>query len=139
MEKIIRFGVSLPAELLKHFDRESGRRRYANRSEAIRDLMRDWLVRRAWSDSRSEVVGTVTLVYDHHRRELVGELTEIQHGAHRMIISSQHIHLDDDNCLEVVIIRGRAGAVRQLGERLRSVRGVKVGELVMASTGAGLD
>ncbi|HNQ35938.1 MAG TPA: nickel-responsive transcriptional regulator NikR, partial [bacterium] len=82
--------------------------------------------------------GTVTLVYDHHRRELVGELTEIQHGAHRMIISSQHIHLDDDNCLEVVIIRGRAGAVRQLGERLRSVRGVKVGELVMASTGAGL-
>ncbi len=132
---MVRFGISLPGELQKRFDRLIKEKGYANRSEALRDLMREMLVRKEWERADQEVAGTITLVYNHHQRELVSRLTEIQHNYHQIIISGQHVHLDHDNCLEVVIMKGRASQVLSLGQRLRAVKGVKFGEVTMASTG----
>jgi CopG family nickel-responsive transcriptional regulator len=113
-------------------------RGYASRSEAFRDLIRGALVEDEWR-SGGEVAGAVTLVYDHHKKDLVGRLTDIQHDAQRLIISTQHVHLDHDHCLEIIAVRGRAEEVRKLAESLRSVRGVLQGSVNMASTGAKLD
>ena len=134
-QRLIRFGVSLPSDLLSHFDRLIKNKGYSNRSEAVRDLMRETLVKREWEAANREVAGAITLVYDHHQRELVNHLTEIQHEFHRIIISGQHIHLDHDNCLEVIVMKGRASQVSGLAQKLRAVKGVKFGELTMASTG----
>lgn len=135
---LMRFGVSLEKELLSRFDSLSRARKYPNRSEAIRDLIRDALVRDEWSSLKGEVTAVISLVYDHHKRELVGNLINIQHDHQGMVVASQHIHLDHDNCLEVVIVKGRAEAARSLAARLRSAKGVKHGELVMTTTGKGI-
>ncbi|HER25409.1 MAG TPA: nickel-responsive transcriptional regulator NikR [Candidatus Atribacteria bacterium] len=134
MSEIVRFGVSLEKTLLEKFDRLVKEKKYPNRSEAIRDLIRENLVRKEWIEGK-EVAGAITLVFDHHKRELVNTLTDIQHDFHPLIISSQHIHLDHDNCLEIIVVRGKPIEVRGLADELKSTKGVKYGSLSIASTG----
>lgn len=139
MADLVRFGVSIPDDLLERFDVLISEKGYTNRSEAIRDLIRDRLVEDQWSESEHEVVGTVTVVYNHEQSELAQKLTEIQHRKHDLIISSIHVHLDAHNCLEVLIMRGSSGDVRGAGEVLISTRGVKHGKITMTTTGKELD
>ena len=134
MDKLIRFGVSLGKDLLAKFDALIAQRGYASRSEAFRDLIRGALVEEEWR-SGGEVAGAITLVYDHHRKDLVNRLADIQHDAHGLVVSTQHIHLDHDHCLEIIAVRGRAKEVRRLADSLRSVKGVLQGAINMASTG----
>ncbi len=132
MSKLVRFGVSLEKGLLENFDKGIREKAYQNRSEAIRDMIREGLVKKEWLENK-EVAGTVTLVYNHHRRELVNRLTDIQHDFHKLIISSQHIHLDHDNCLETVVVKGRPKEIEKLAYKLKSAKGVKYGALTMAT------
>ena len=134
MSDIIRFGVSLEKELLEKFDILIKDKKYSNRSEAIRDLIRENLVKREWVEGK-EVAGAITLVFDHHKRDLVNSLTDIQHNFHTLIISSQHIHLDHDNCLEIIVVRGKSTEARELADKLRAAKGVKYGSLSIATTG----
>ena len=137
MAHLFRFGVSLEKKLLDEFDTLIKRKNYSNRSEAFRDLIRQELVKEEWAKS-GEVVGAITLVYDHHKRELVNKLTDIQHDFQGNIISTQHIHLDHDNCLELIAVKGRAADITKLADTLKSVKGVKHGTLSMSSTGKDL-
>lgn len=134
MSKIVRFGVSLEEALLERFDRLIRGRRYTNRSEAFRDLIRQELVKKEWEEDQ-EVAGAVTFIYDHHKRDLLNKIIDIQHDHQAIIISTQHIHLDHDNCLEIVAVKGRAREVQKLSDVLRSVKGVQHGTLSMTSTG----
>jgi len=134
MSGIVRFGVSLEKELLQKFDRLIKEKKYPNRSEAIRDLIRENLIKKEWIDGK-EVAGAITLVFDHHKRELVNTLTDIQHDFHQLIISSQHIHLDHNNCLEIIVVRGKPTEARELADELRATKGVKYGALSIATTG----
>ena len=135
MTDLARFGVSIDERLLQSFDALIARKGYVNRSEAIRDLIRAALVDDAWSQGEGETVGTVTLVYNHHTRDLADKLTEHQHSHHQAIISALHVHLDARNCLEVVVVKGQAGDVRRLADELIGTKGVKHGKLVMTTTG----
>jgi CopG family nickel-responsive transcriptional regulator len=137
MSNLVRFGVSLDKELLKNFDQLIHSQNYSNRSEAIRDLIRESLVKKEWGKGK-EVAGTIILVYNHHLRELVNTLTNIQHNFHQLIISTQHIHLDHDNCLEIVVVKGKPKQVEKLAKLLKSTRGVKYSSLSMATTGKNL-
>lgn len=137
MSKVTRFGVSLDSVLLKRFDSLIKDKNYPNRSEAIRDLIREVLVKEQWQKG-GKVAGAIVLVYDHHKRELVNTLTDIQHDYGDIIISTQHVHLDHDNCLEVVVVKGRPPKVRELFQKLRATKGVKHGALNMATTGKGV-
>ncbi|MDA8165579.1 MAG: nickel-responsive transcriptional regulator NikR [Desulfobacteraceae bacterium] len=132
-----RFSVSLEQKLLDRFDQFIGEQRYPNRSEAVRDLIRKALVRQEWQADK-EVMGVISLVYDHHHHQLQETITELQHGFHRQIVSATHIHIDEINCLEVIIVRGKARQVQELAERLTVLRGVKDGNLAMSSTGGEL-
>ncbi len=134
---ISRFGVSLDSELLRDFDRLIARKGYRNRSEAIRDLIRESLVQEEWR-GEGPVVGVVTIVYSHDKREIVDALTDLQHLYYENIVSSMHVHLDEENCLEVIIVRGRAGDVRTLADRLMSTKGIKHGRFIATTTGKGL-
>ena len=134
MSDIVRFGVSLEKELLEKFDRLITVKSYPNRSEAIRDLIRENLVKREWTEGK-EVAGSITLVFNHHKRELMNTLTDIQHDFHHLIISSQHIHLDHDNCLEIIVVKGKPEETKELTNELRSTKGVKYGALSIATTG----
>ncbi|MEA3548789.1 MAG: nickel-responsive transcriptional regulator NikR [Thermodesulfobacteriota bacterium] len=134
---IKRFSISLDENLLAEFDDFILRRQYSNRSEAIRDLIRKSFIKDEW-EAGKEVVGVISLVYDHHQYQLQERITELQHGFHHQIVSTTHIHMDHDNCLEVVIIRGKAREVRDLAEKLTAIRGVKDGNLAMSSTGEDL-
>ncbi|WP_297498426.1 nickel-responsive transcriptional regulator NikR [Thermococcus sp.] len=136
--KIVRFGVSVPEELLEGFDRIIKERGYVNRSEAIRDLMRDFIVRHEWEVGNAEVAGTITMLYNHDEADVVKELLDLQHEYLEEIISSVHVHMDEHNCLEVVIVRGKAGRIKEIADRLLSLKGVKHGKLVMTGTGKGL-
>jgi CopG family nickel-responsive transcriptional regulator len=138
MSDTIRFGVSIDANLLRQFDQLIAEKGYHNRSEAVRDLMRDALVEREWSQEDRETVGTVTLVYDHHTRDLSDKLTEHQHSHHQAIVSVLHVHLDAHNCLEVAVVRGSAAQVRKLADELIGTKGVKHGKLVTTTTGSSL-
>lgn len=137
MTKLIRFGVSLEDDLLERFDHLIKEKNYTNRSEAFRDLIRQELVQKQWQ-AGGEVAGAITLIYDHHKRELVNKLTNIQHDFGRIIISSQHTHLDHDNCLEIIAVKGNPKEVQKLADNLKSVKGVKHGTLSMSSTGKGI-
>ena len=139
MADLIRFGVSIPDELLDKFDELISSKGYTNRSEAIRDLIRDRLVEDQWSESANEVVGTVTVVYNHEQSDLAQKLTSIQHQKHDLIISALHIHLDAHNCLEVLVMKGTSDHVRKAGEELISTRGVKHGKVTMTTTGQDID
>jgi CopG family transcriptional regulator, nickel-responsive regulator len=139
MAELVRFGVSIPEDLLEKFDALISEKGYTNRSEAIRDLIRDRLVEDQWTDTNREVVGTATVVYDHEQSDLAQKLTQIQHRQHDLIISSVHVHLDAHNCLEVLIMRGKAENVKKSGELLISTRGVKHGKVTMTTTGEEID
>ncbi|NOY53082.1 MAG: nickel-responsive transcriptional regulator NikR [Deltaproteobacteria bacterium] len=138
MSGITRFGVSIETELLERFDHLIHGKGYGSRSEAIRDLIRDRLVREEWTVGTKETVGTITLVYNHETRELSDHLTHMQHGHHELIISSMHVHMDARNCLEVLVVRGKANKIRQLADRLIGTKGVKHGKLTLATAGKGL-
>ena len=137
MSELVRFGISLEKELLDKFDRLIRERNYPNRSEAFRDLIRENLVKKEWLEGE-EVAGAITIVYDHHRRELVNKLTDIQHDFHELIVSSQHIHLDKDNCFEIIAVKGAPKRIEKLAFKMKSTKGVKHGSLTMATTGKGL-
>lgn len=138
MAKLIRFGISMNADLLEKFDRIVARKGYSNRSEAIRDLIRDELVETEWESEEAEVAGTITLVYGHHIKGLSHLLLEQQHEYHDLILTSTHVHLDHHNCLEVLIVKGKAAEAKKVAEKLISIKGVKHGKLTIASTGRGL-
>jgi CopG family nickel-responsive transcriptional regulator len=131
----IRFGLSADARLIKKFDALISEKGYANRSEAVRDLMRDQLVEVSWADENEEVVGTLTLVYNHDARELTQQLSDLQHHHHRYIISSLHVHLNEHNCLEVLVVHGKGKELKQICDKLIGTKGVKHGKLVMSTTG----
>ena len=137
MTKLVRFGVSLEDRLLREFDRHIQQRRYTNRSEALRDLIRDNLVGQEWDEDK-ETVGTITFVYDHHVRDLTGKLTHIQHDFHGHILTGMHVHLDHSHCLEVLVVKGKGSAIKKVADALLSIKGVKHGKLTMTTTGKGL-
>lgn len=138
MSELVRFGVSLEKGLLDNFDRFLNKKNYPNRSEAFRDLIRQQLVKEEWQEGK-EIAGTITLIYAHHRRELVNKLMDIQHDFQKLVISTQHIHLDHDNCLEIIAVKGAPRKAQELADTLKSVKGVKHGTLSMSSTGKGID
>ena len=137
MSELARTGLSIDRELLAKFDVAIAKRNYKNRSEAVRDLIRDHLVGEE-ADSNKVVVGTLTIVYDHHRPNLTEKLVEAQHHAGGSVLAATHVHLDHHNCLEVVIMKGRSKELRHLADHILSLRGVKHGQLVITSTGKGL-
>jgi CopG family nickel-responsive transcriptional regulator len=134
MRPLVRFGVSLEKELLAKFDKHIKEKNYPTRSKAIGDLIREDLVKKEWVEGK-EVVGAITLVYNHHRRELVNRLTDVEHDFHQLIISSQHVHLDEANCLEIVVVKGKPREIEELAHSLKSTKGVKHGSLTMTTTG----
>jgi CopG family transcriptional regulator, nickel-responsive regulator len=134
MSELVRFGVSLEKPLLERFDAIIRERQYTNRSEALRDMIRRELVQKEWRGGR-DVAGAITLIYDHHKRDVLGRVTDTQHEFQDVIISTQHIHLDHHNCLEIVAARGRAEVVQKLADALTSIKGVRHGTLSMSSTG----
>jgi len=138
MGQITRFGISMDSKLLERFDEYIEAHSYANRSEAVRDLVRDRLVQDEWRHEDTETVGTITLIYDHHQRDLTEKLTEHQHQDHNAILSTMHLHLDHHHCLEVLAVKGKVKTVKKIADRLLSIKGVKHGKLVMTSTGKNL-
>ncbi len=132
-----RFSISLEDNLLRSFDKYIKAQSYNNRSEAIRDLIRRALVREQWQGD-SNVMGVINLVYDHHQHQLQEKVTEVQHDYHHHIVSTTHVHMDHHNCLEVIIVRGKAKEVEELADRLIALRGVRDGNLAMSSTGKDL-
>ena len=133
-----RFSISLDQKLLADFDEYIRKRQYDNRSEAIRDLIRKAFVKDEW-DSDRPVMGVVSLVYDHHQFQLQDRITELQHDFHRQIVSTTHVHMDHHNCLEVIIVKGKAKQIKELAEKLMALRGVKDGHLATSSTGGRLE
>jgi CopG family nickel-responsive transcriptional regulator len=121
--------------LLKKFDELISEKNYKNRSEAIRDVIRENLVGEEWKDEKGVKVGTVTLIYNHHKRGISEKLNEIQHHMHEYIISSMHIHLDEENCLEVIVVKGNARKIIDIVNKLISLKGVKHGKFVMTTSG----
>ncbi len=132
-----RFSISLEDDILETFDTLIRQRQYSNRSEAIRDLIRKSFVQEEWEMDK-EVIGVISLVYDHHQRQLQEKLTELQHNYYQQILSSTHIHVDHDNCLEVIIVQGKAQRVKELADSISSLKGVKHTNLAMGSTGGHL-
>lgn len=134
MGKLVRFGVSIEEDLLKKFDEFIKEENYPTRSKAIGDLIRESLIKREWKKG-GEVAGSIILVYNHHKRELVDKLTDIQHDFHQIVLSTLHIHLDYDNCLEIVAVRGNAKEVEKLGKILKGTKGVKHSSMIITTTG----
>jgi CopG family nickel-responsive transcriptional regulator len=132
--KLSRFGVSLEEELLWKFDAFIGAEGYSNRSKAIADLIRKEFVSDAFAKGGT-VAGAVTIVYDHHKREVVNKLLDIQHDHGTIIISAQHVHLDHDNCLEIIAVKGLGAKVKELADALKSVKGVKHSTLSVTTSG----
>ena len=137
MAELTRTGVSLEDDLLKQFDRVIAKRGYKNRSEAIRDLIRESLVSEAVDQNR-EVVATLSMIYDHHRPNLSNKLNEIQHHFHGNVLAATHVHLDHDHCLEVVIMKGQSGKIKQVADQMLAMRGVTHGKLVLTTPGKDL-
>lgn len=137
MPELTRTGVSLEEELLRQFDRLIAKRGYKNRSEAIRDLIRESLVSEA-IDQNKQIVATLSMIYEHHRPNLSNKLNEVQHHSHGSVVAATHVHLDADNCLEVVIMKGRSGEIQHLADHMLAMRGVKHGKLVVTTTGKGM-
>jgi CopG family transcriptional regulator, nickel-responsive regulator len=137
-ETVSRFSVSLPPSLLRQLDEMSAEKGYDNRSQAIADMIRNHLVEHRQKFGNEEICGTVTLVYDHHKQHLQATLTDIQHDYHDVILSTVHVHLDHHNCLEVLLVRGKAALIRKIADELISAKGVKHGKLTVTSTGKDL-
>ena len=137
MSQLARIGVAIDADLLASFDALIEKQGYENRSEAFRDLIRDRLIRAESEQPNKEVVGTLTLVYDHHQRNLTERITNLQHDHHGVVVSTLHVHLDHHNCLEVLILRGKSKVVRQLADLLVSIKGIQHGQLAMTAAEIG--
>lgn len=135
MSDLVRFGVSIDEHLLGQFDEHIAEKSYVNRSEALRDLIRGALVEDQWDAGDAEAIGTVTLVYDHHSHDLADRLSDHQHTHHEEIVSTLHVHLDADHCLEVVVLRGVARDLRRIADGLIGTKGVKHGRFVATTTG----
>ena len=134
MSKLVRFGVSLEEDLLIQFDQLIKKRKYTNRSEALRDMIREELIKKEWTENK-EVTGAITLVYDHHTRELVTKVLDVQHDYHACILSSQHIHLDHHNCFEIIVTKGKSKEIEALYQKLKSIKSVKHAGFMMATKG----
>lgn len=132
MPELSRIGVAIDSDLLDEFDRHIATRGYTNRSEAFRDLIREQLAGSASENPESHVVATVTLIYDHHVRLLSDKLTDMQHDSFHNMLSTLHVHLDHDNCLEVIVMKGQSKDVRRIADALISTKGVKHGHLAIA-------
>lgn len=137
MSQLARIGVAIDADLLASFDALIEKQGYENRSEAFRDLIRDRLIRAESEQPNKEVVGTLTLVYDHHQRNLTERITNLQHDHHGVVVSTLHVHLDHHNCLEVLILRGKSKVVRQLADLLVSIKGIQHGQLAVTAAEIG--
>jgi CopG family nickel-responsive transcriptional regulator len=129
MAQLQRFGVSIPNELLARFDRVLEKKGYGNRSEALRDLVRDYLVNEEVQKDKANVLGTVTLIYDHDVTNIAEKINETQHHHHHHIVSCLHVHLTESICMEVVVVRGPASKVREIADRLIALKGVQHGKL----------
>lgn len=134
MSEVVRFSVSLEPELLAQFDRYCKEGKFATRSEAVRQLVREALTVHAWESDAHDAAATLTIVYDHHRTRLTDKLLELQHRHPELIVSTMHVHLDHDNCLEVIVLRGGAGALQKMASELRGLKGIHKGQLVLAKT-----
>ena len=134
MKNLNRFGVSMEDDLLEKFDLLIARRGYTNRSEAIRDLVREEIVKESVHQPNTPTFGIISYVYDHHQRELEGMLTDFQHHHFKQIVSSTHIHIDHDTCLESVIMKGKALELQQIAHKILSFKGVKHGKLILTSS-----
>ena len=132
---LVRFGISIENPLLERFDSLIKKKGYASRSEAVRDLIRDSLVMEEWESATAETVGTITIVYSHDTRELTDTLTDLQHRYFDSIVSSMHIHLDAHNCLEVIVVKGKAKDIKAVADRLIGIKGVKHGKLSLTTAG----
>ena len=137
-ETATRFSVSLPPKLLNQLDTMTSEKGYDNRSLAIADMIRDRLVEHRQKFGSEDIAGTITLVYDHHKPHLQATLTSIQHDHHDVILSTVHVHLDHHNCLEVLLVRGKAALIRKIADALISAKGVKHGKLTVTTTGRDL-
>ena len=136
---LMRIGISLPASLLDRFDEILALRGYSSRSEGIRDSIRNYIIDYEWmSEQKGDRVGTITLIFDHSQRGLVDELTDIEHDYSKLIESSIHVHLDDKNCLEVILVRGESQDVKSIVEKMMALKGVKHVKLTTTSPGKGL-
>lgn len=138
MSELFRFGISLEKGLLDKFDHLAKEKNYTNRSEAFRDLIRQELVKKEWQRGR-EIAGAITLIYNYHKRELLNKITNIQHDFQKIIISTQHIHLDHNNCLEIIAVKGSPNELQKLANNLKSIKGVKHGTLSMSTTGKDIE
>ena len=134
MEKITRFGVSIEPDLLKKFDKIIMKKGYKNRSEAIRDIIRENLIAKKTEDPNSEAIGTLTMIYDHHAGNLTNRLLDLQHHHHKEILTTTHIHVDHDNCLEVLVLKGKTRNIQKLADNIKSLKGIKHGELVITES-----
>jgi CopG family nickel-responsive transcriptional regulator len=134
VEKIIRFGVSIEPDLIKKFDKMIKKEGYTNRSEAIRDLIRKNLIKEKNMDPKSEAIGTLTILYDHHSGPLTNRLLELQHKHHNEILTTTHIHIDHHNCLEVLVLKGKTGEIHNLADNIKALKGIKHGELVLTKS-----
>jgi CopG family transcriptional regulator, nickel-responsive regulator len=138
MAELVRFSISMQKGLLDLFDHMIRERQYTNRSEAFRDLIRQEIVKREWIEG-AEVAGAITFIYDHHKRDMLAKLMDIQHDFQQVIISTQHIHLDHHNCLEIVAVKGNPAEVQRLADLLKAIKGVRHGTLSMTSTGKDIE
>ncbi|AIS53105.1 putative nickel-responsive regulator [Thermoanaerobacter kivui] len=138
LEEITRFGVSMESKLLYQFDELIKKKNYNNRSEAIRDLIRDFIVENQWEAEDVETMGTITYVFNHEMREISDKLTDIQHKHYKNIISTMHVHLDEHNCLEVMVVKGTSKEIIKIADEIISTKGVKHGKLAMTTTGENL-
>ena len=134
VEKITRFGVSIEPELLKKFDKIIKKEGYENRSEAIRDLIRSQLIEEKSKNPDERVIGTLTMIYDHHTGNLTNKLLELQHNHNNEILSTTHIHVDHHNCLEVLVLKGKSGRIQKLADSIKALKGIKNGELVITKS-----
>jgi len=137
-EGVVRFTVSVPQTLAKQLDRMTREKGYDNRSLAVADMIRDQLVEHHQNYGDRDIAGTITLVYDHHKQHVQAALTDIQHDHHDVIISTLHVHLDHDNCLEVLAVRGKAGTIKKIADELIAAKGVKHGKLTVTTSGKDL-
>jgi len=134
MEKITRFGVSIEPDLLKKFDRTIKKEGYTNRSEAIRDIIRKDLIIEKNKNPHADAIGTLTMIYDHHTGNLTNKLLDLQHDHTKEILSTTHIHIDHNNCLEVLVLKGKTGNIQKLADNIKSLKGIKHGELVITES-----
>jgi len=134
MEKITRFGVSIELDLLKKFDKIIKKKGYTNRSEAIRDIIRKDLIIEKNKNPHADAIGTLTMIYDHHTGNLTNKLLDLQHDHTKEILSTTHIHIDHNNCLEVLVLKGKTGNIQKLADNIKSLKGIKHGELVITES-----